>query len=213
MIAFERKSMIVELAILALTLVITSVTGYFIYYQTSRHFALQRTSDMIERFNRDELVRVRKVTDEWLRTKECTESLENCSKVLVDSWYIKNHELQEAEAENEESEKPSKKETIKSIKPPKPEEIFEDVRLYCNFFQELGTAVTNDTLDEKYMWDVFGYNVKRYGEKLKPFIEEVRKQEKRETLFKEVFYLIDKMKKLDEKYDKSSTPTKSLKTA
>ena len=74
MTQFERKAVIVELTILSLALIITTVTGAGVYYQASRHFAIQRTSYMIERFNEKELVDARDVTDQWLDTKESTPS-------------------------------------------------------------------------------------------------------------------------------------------
>ena len=80
----EWLSRLVELAILCLTLIITAVFNLFIfqemhhqtslnramYDQTREHFAIQRTSSAIERFNSDQLLRARRVVDLWIATTE-----------------------------------------------------------------------------------------------------------------------------------------------
>lgn len=77
---------------------------------------------------------------------------------------------------------------------------FQNIRGVCNFFQELGTAIKHDTLDEEYMWDVFGAIVKKYGEELRPFVEELRVRLQRPQLMQEFLSLVDTMKELDKKY-------------
>lgn len=72
---FERKAATIELAILAVTLIITSVLGSAVYYQTRSISTLQRTTYMIERFNQSELVDAREVVDRWLSTKEAPKAL------------------------------------------------------------------------------------------------------------------------------------------
>lgn len=185
MTRFERKAVVIELAILTVTLIITLVIGLGVYYQTSRHFTIQRTSYLIERFNQRELVDDRETTDNWLETKEDPRTLMNRS---IDP-YSEKPESQKTEAEKLESEKAKKAaEKVKNI------------RVFCNFFQELGTAVKHDTVDEEYMWDVFGAAVTLYGEQLRQFVEELRVRRHRPELMQEFLLLIDKMKELNKKY-------------
>ncbi len=70
MTRFERKTTIVELTILAVTLIVTVSLGSGVFYQTRNYFIIQRTTSMIERFNQKELVDSRDRTEEWLRMKE-----------------------------------------------------------------------------------------------------------------------------------------------
>lgn len=168
---FERKVVIMELAILSATLIVTSLTGLGVYIQASKHFALQRTSYMIERFNEHQLVENRYVTDKWLDTNDAPKAL---------------FDRAEQGADPEKAKEAS--ETIKRI------------LVFCNFFQELGTAEKRHTLDEGYMWDVFGGIIRKYGEELRPFVEELRARRQRQTLLQEFTALTEKMRKLDEKY-------------
>jgi len=185
MTLFERKAVIVELTILSLALVITTITSAGVYYQASRHFAIQRTSYMIERFNEKELVDAREVTDNWLNTKEDAKSL---MARAVDPYSQKP----ESQKTNEEK--------LASEKARDAAKIVQNIRVFCNFFQELGTAEKHDTLDEGYMWDVFGAAVTKYGEELKPFIEELRVRRQRPQLMQEFLTLTEKMKELNKKY-------------
>ncbi len=177
--------MIVEVTILILTLIVTTTTGLGIYYQATRHFDIQRTSYMIERFNTKELVDARDVTDKWLDKKEDVKSLMDRA---VDP-YSKNPEPQktgEGKLESAEAEEAAT--------------IVKSIRVFCNFFQELGTAEKHGTLDEGYMWDVFGGIVNKYGEELKPFVEELRVRKQRPQIMQEFSSLTNKMKELDKKY-------------
>jgi hypothetical protein len=185
MTRFERRTVTVELTILILTFIVTATTGLGFYYQATRHFAIQRTSYMIERFNTKELVDAREATDNWLDTKEDVKSLMDRA---VDPHSPKT-ESQKTDAEKVESAKA--KEAAATVK---------NIRVFCNFFQELGTAEKHRTLDEGYMWDVFGGIVTRYGEELKPFIEELRVRKRRPQIMQEFSSLTDKMKELDKKH-------------
>jgi hypothetical protein len=185
MTRFERRAVTVELTILILTLIVTTTTGLGIYYQTTRHFDIQRTSYMIERFNTKELVDAREVTDNWLATGESAESLMDRA---VDPHSQKPESSKTTKEKLESKKARAAAETVKSI------------RVFCNFFQELGTAEKHRTLDEGYMWDVFGAAVSKYGEELKPFIEELRVRRQRPQLLQEFLSLTDKMKELNEKY-------------
>src|SRR5947208_2787442 len=77
MTRFERKAVVLELTILSLTLIVTTTGGLGVYYQATRHFNIQRTSSMMERFNSKELVEAREVTDKWLSTGESAQGLMN----------------------------------------------------------------------------------------------------------------------------------------
>jgi hypothetical protein len=185
MTRFERRAVIVELAILILTLIVTTTTGVGVYYQTTRHFNIQRTTYLIERFDTQELVDAREVTDDWLAKGESPKS-------LMDSA-VDPHS-REPEASKTEKEK------LESKKAAEAAATVNSIRVFCNFFQELGTAEKHHTLDEGYMWDVFGAAVTKYGEELKPFIEEMRVRRQRPQLYQEFLSLTERMKKLNEKY-------------
>ncbi|MDX6500481.1 MAG: hypothetical protein QOG23_3741 [Blastocatellia bacterium] len=185
MTQFERKSVIVELAILSLTLIVTITTGLGLYYQTTRHFDIERTTYMSERLNTKELVDARDVTDKWLDTKEDAKSLMD----RAFDPYSQKLELQKTEEEK-----------LASAKAREAAEIVKSIRVFCNFFQELGTAEKHYTLDEGYMWDAFGALVTKYGEELKPFVEELRVRRHRPQLMQEFFALTIKMKELNKKY-------------
>ena len=185
MARFERNAVVVELAILSLTLIVTIATGLGVYYQTTRHFDIERTTYMTERLNTKELVDAREVTDNWLNTKEDAKSL---MARAVDPYSQKP----ESQKTNEEK--------LASEKARDAAKIVQNIRVFCNFFQELGTAEKHDTLDEGYMWDVFGAAVTKYGEELKPFIEELRVRRQRPQLMQEFLLLTGKMKELNKKY-------------
>jgi hypothetical protein len=101
---------------------------------------------------------------------------------------------QKLESQKNEEEKSA------SVKAREAIEIVKSIRVFCNFFQELGTAEKHHTLDEGYMWDDFGAAVTKYGEELKPFILELRVRRHRPQLMQEFLTLTDKMKELNEKY-------------
>lgn len=182
---FERKAVVVELAILSLTLIVTTTLGLGIYYQTTRHFALQRTTYMGELLNAKELVDAREVTDKWLDMKEDAKALMDRA---IDPY---SQKLESLKTEDEKSVSERAREATATVK---------SIRVFCNFFQQLGTAEKHDTLDEGYMWDSFGALVTKYGEELKPFVEELRIRRHRPQLMQEFLYLSDKMKELNKKY-------------
>jgi hypothetical protein len=185
MTQFERKAVVVEVTILVLTLIVTTVTGLGIYYQATRHFDIQRTSYMIERFNTKELVDAREVTDKWLGSKEAPKALMD----RANDPYSQKPEGQKTKEDISESAKAAEAAaTVKSI------------RVFCNFFQELGTAHKHGTVHEGYMWDVFGGLVTKYGTELKPFIDELRVRHNRQQIMQEFSSLTDKMKELDKKH-------------
>ena len=185
MTRFERKAVVLELTILALTLIITTTVGLGLYYQATRHFNLQRTSSMMERFNSKELVDVREVTDNWLVKGESAKALMDRA---VDPY---SHKSESEKTEEEKSVSAKAEDAAETVK---------NLRVFCNFFQELGTAYKRGTLDEGYMWDLFRALVTKYGEELKPYVEELRVRRKRQQLYQEFLLLADKMKKLNEKY-------------
>jgi hypothetical protein len=185
MARFERRAVTVELVILILTLIATATTGLGVYYQTTRHFNIQRTSYLIERFNTQELVAAREVTDNWLATGESAKSLMDRA--------VDPHSQKPGESKTQ-------KEKLESEKAREAASTVKSIRIFCNFFQELGTAEKHNTLDEGYMWDVFGAAVTKYGEELNPFIEEMRGRRQRPQLYQEFLSLSDRMKELNKKY-------------
>ena len=159
-----------ELIILGLTLAVTLVTALAVYHQTSKYFTSERTSYYIERFNRTEIVEARDVTDRWLETKESPKELYDRAKDRTS--------LEGKEAGI----------TLRNI------------RVFTNFFQEIGAAMKHETLDDEYLWDVFGGIVRRYGLELKPFVDETRIQLKRPAAYRDFTELVGKMEQLEKKY-------------
>ena len=184
MTQFERKSVIVELAIVSLTLIVTITTGLGVYYQTTRHFDIERTTYMSERLNTKELVDAREVTDKWLDKKQDAKS-------LMDRAF-------DPYSQKSESQK-TKQEKLESAQAREAADSVKSIRVFCNFFQELGTAEKYHTLDEGYMWDAFGALVTKYGEELKPFVEELRVRRNRPQLMQDFSALTIKMKELNKK--------------
>lgn len=120
MTRFERKSVIVELAILSLTLVVTIATGLGVYYQATRHFDIERTTYMTERLNTKELVDAREVTDKWLDTKEDVKSLMDRA---FDPYSQKSESQKTGQEKLESAQASEAAATVKSI------------RIFCNFFK------------------------------------------------------------------------------
>jgi hypothetical protein len=185
MMRFERRAVVLELTILALTLIVTTTGSLGVYYQATRHFNIQRTSSMMERFNSKELVDIRDVADAWLAKGESAHDL---MERAVDPYSHKP-----------DSEKTEEEKAV-SAKAREAADVVINVRVFCNFFQELGTAYKRGTLDEAYMWDLFGGIVTKYGEELRPFVEELRIRRQRPQLYQEFLSLTERMKELNEKY-------------
>ena len=159
-----------ELVIPAITLVITFMAALAVYYQTQKYFTAERTSYYIERFNSTELVEAREVVDNWLSTGESPRDL-----------YTRIKDRATESGKNGLF-------------------VYRNIRTFVNFFQELGVAMKHETLNEEYLWDVFGGLVLRYGNLLKPYIEETRIQLNRPKVLQEFTKLVELMESLDKKY-------------
>lgn len=195
----EWLSRLVELTILCLTLVITALFNLFIfqemhrqtalnramYNQTREHFAIQRTSSAIERFNSDQLLRARRVVDHWVATAEPPGD-------LLDRAAHPHPGKAASELTPEQRLAVERAEHA--------DEVATNLRLFANFFQELGTAMKHDTLHERYAWDVFGALVVRYEADLRPYVEEIRRRRGRPQLYEDFSALADRMRALDRKY-------------
>ncbi len=83
----------------------------------------------------------------------------------------------------------------------------EALRLFSNFFQELGTAYKYRTVNRAYVWDVFGALILKYGEELAPFICESRVRANRVGLYIDFEYLAEDIQKMDAKKQKSARST------
>jgi hypothetical protein len=195
----EWFSRLVELSLLCMTLTTTAVFNYFILRemrhqseinaevldQTRQHFAIQRTSAAIERFNSDQLLQARHLVDAWLGTGESPGALMDRA---VDPTAAKT-----------DSEK-TPAERLASERAAKADEALQAIRVFANFFQELGTAFKHDTLHEQYAWDVFGSLVIRYEGELRPFVMEMRRRRNRPKMYQEFMTLAETMRRLDQKY-------------
>ncbi|PCJ62426.1 MAG: hypothetical protein COA73_06530 [Candidatus Hydrogenedentota bacterium] len=95
-------------------------------------------------------------------------------------------------------------------KPPLDDESqldLEALRLFSNFFQELGTAYKYRTVSRAYIWDVFGQIILRYGEDLAAFISEYRIHVNRKGLYIDFECLIEDIQKMDKKKQKAMRNT------
>lgn len=158
----EAVIRMIELGVVCATFLVTLVAAIAVYRQTTRHFALERSTHFIERFNGPELVTARETVDSWLKSGEEAGKL------------FKRAEGQAPEGEARVAVR--------------------DLRTFTNFFQELGTAMKHGTLDEEYVWDVFGGLVVRYGDELQPFVREHRRHTGRMTLYSDFDWLIERIR-------------------
>ena len=108
-------------------------------------------------------------------------------RATVDAW-LETGESAESLFHREGAKDP---EAIRTIK---------NMRAFANFFQELAAAMKHETLDKEYMWDVFGFLTQHYGEKLQPFIDQMRATRKRSTLYAEFYELVRTMKSIERKH-------------
>jgi hypothetical protein len=152
---------------------------------TARHFQWQRSAAYIERLNSDQIVRARATFDNWRRTGETLDSLITRST---------DRSLGKADAEKTAPER------IESERAMIAARIEQDLRVFVNFFQELAVAMKYGTLDELYTYDNFGAVVTRYGEEMKPYIQEVRVIRKRPLLYEDIFTLAARMREIDRKF-------------
>lgn len=72
----DKHMRLAELTVLALTFIATLMIGGAVYRQTSRHFALQRSTDFMLRYNGDQLVDARYSVDAWLASGESADALD-----------------------------------------------------------------------------------------------------------------------------------------
>ncbi len=152
---------------------------------TARHFQWQRAAGYVERFNSDQIVRARATFDNWRTTGETLKSLIARSA---------DRSQGKADAEKTASEK------IDSERAAAAAHIDQDLRVFVNFLEELAIAMKYGTLDELYAYDSFGAVVIRYGEEMKPYIEEIRVIRNRPSLYEDIFTLAARMRALDRKY-------------
>jgi hypothetical protein len=153
---------------------------------TARHFQWQRAAAYIERLNSDQLIRARATFDNWRRTGETLDELIARSA---------DRSRGKADAEKTATEK------LESERAAIAARIEQDLRVFVNFFQELAVAMKHGTLDELYTYDNFGAVVTRYGEEMKPYIQQVRVTRKRPSLYEDIFTLAARMRELDRKYE------------
>lgn len=87
------------------------------------------------------------------------------------------------------------------------DETFRDIealRLFANFFQELGTAYKHRTINRRYIWDVFGSLVLRYAEILAPYVCDMRDHRQRQTLYIDFELMVESIQRMDAKRVKST---------
>ena len=141
-----------------------------------RLFNLNRTSYFIERFHRPEMLEARADADRWLRVRRGKED-------TVSEQQVRDM-LHAANLVSADFEDPRQAEDAA---------VFVDLRLIANFFQELGAAFDNESLDEKYLWQVFGSLVTRYHRDLAPFLKGMRNRANNQDLYEDFDQLADKM--------------------
>jgi len=164
-----------ELLLLALTLLATVIISALTLRQTTRHFEIERTSAFVARFNSQEMVELREEVDRWL------ESNESPSQLYDRSF---GPPIDPAET-NPNSGLPPKQALVSKL------------RTIANYFQEFGTALKVDSLNEQYAHELLGAVCVRYATSLEPFIFETRKRLQRPQAYEEVFLLKSRMESLD----------------
>lgn len=78
-------------------------------------------------------------------------------------------------------------------------QLYYDVVVFANFFQELATAFEHHTVEERYTWDVFGSLIRNYWTQLQPFVNAMRTVNGRPTLYETFEQLAQRMEALDAK--------------
>lgn len=167
-----------ELLLLALTLLATVVISALTLRQTTRHFEIERTSAFVARFNSAEMVKLREEVDRWLETNESPSQLYDRSLGMP------------ADPANPNSARPAQ-EALDTVS---------RLRTLTNYFQEFGTALKADSLNERYAHELLGPVCVRYATSLKPFILETRNRRPQQPqAYEEVFLLKSRMETLDNK--------------
>lgn len=155
---------LIEVTLVGLTLIVTVGINWMIFSQTKANFKLERSSSYTERFNSADMKAVRHTADIWLKNKETPEQLFN----RVNSQ--------------------------DSILAEQGYQTIQDLKIFANFFQELGTALKYKSVDKEYMFDNFGGLVTKYHQGLKPFIEKMREKNKQKSLYDGFEELYNKVK-------------------
>lgn len=170
----------IESLLLALTLLATVVISALTLRQTTRHFEIERTSAFVARFNSEEMVQLREEVDRWLESNESPSQLYDRSigKPVDPAAPNPNASLPQDQA----------------LK------IVSKLRTMANYFQEFGTALKVDSLNERYAHELLGSVCVRYATSLKPFILEARKRRQQPQAYEEVFLLKSRMESLDKEH-------------
>lgn len=169
----------IEIYLLAATLLTTVVISALTLHQTTKNFEIERTSSFVARLNSKDMVDIRERVDRWLRSGESATAL------------YQRSDLQNIP--NGQSAEESKKQSEDAI------ETIANLRTLANFFQEFGTALQIDSVDEQYAYALAGGICIRYGDQLRPFIEASRVHNKRTQAYSEVSYLYSRMNEIDRK--------------
>jgi hypothetical protein len=168
----------INLIFVALALVTTVTMSTLSLRQTTNNFRLERTGAFVSRFNSLEMVELREDADRWLDSGETPAELYARSMVAT--------------------AKGSDQTTREALDAKAARTQFARLRTLANFFQEFGTAYKFGSLDEAYAHDLLGGVCIRYSDALGPFIEFLRVQRKRPTMYSEFFWMRDRMKRLDQ---------------
>jgi hypothetical protein len=167
-----------ELLLLALTLLATVVISALTLRQTMKHFEIERTSAFVARFNSREMVELREDCDRWLETGESPAKLYDDSLAIAAGTAIEELDPKDPAA--------------------RAFRMVSKLRTMANYFQEFGTALKIDSLDEHYAHELLGAVCIRYATSLKPFILESRIRKQRPQVYEEVFSLKARMELLDQ---------------
>lgn len=166
----------IELLLLALTLLATVVISALTLRQTTKHFETERTSAFVARFNSAEMVKLREEADRWLDTGESPAQLYDRSLGKPADPANPNAALPTQDALD----------TVAKL------------RTMTNYFQEFGTALKADSLNERYAHELLGAVCVRYATSLRPFILETRNRRVNQPkAYEEVFLLKSRMESLD----------------
>ena len=86
---------------------------------------------------------------------------------------------------------------VRRLKEERNEEDANKVKMFANFFQELGIAYTRELVDRKYVTDIFDFLTTSYWTKLQPWVLEYRKATGNNSLYSKWANLATIMTKTD----------------
>jgi hypothetical protein len=73
---------------------------------------------------------------------------------------------------------------------------------FANFFQELGGAYLQETVDRHYIWTMFGHLAPTYWKRFEPVIQALRTSRHRPDLYQEFEDFASEMQRFEDRYSR-----------